>query len=154
MTAAFAIIQGIIAFFSTSVGKYVGYGLIAVAVFAAGDLRGSRIERAKCEAAAQAARIAAQEQDKKANDDQMADNAAAIDDLNTQKDKANARVTELEAQLKSRPKGASCDYGPDGKPSTGGVRNDRVAARKGADHPKHSPLSILPRTRPEAAGSR
>lgn len=112
------------AFFTSPLGKWAGIGLVGVLLFFAGDIRGRRIEHAKCEAAAKAAIIAANQQDSKARKEVADQSESTIADLKTQKDKSNARVVELENQLRTMPMDAPCLYGAGGQPASGRVRND------------------------------
>lgn len=137
----------ILAFITSPIGRWVGVGLIGVSLFFAGELRGRRIANEKCEAAAQAARIAANQQDSKARKEVSDQSEATISSLNEQKDKANARVAELETQLKTIPLDAPCLYGADGKPATGRLQQLPKAAAPRARDPRASGPAGVPTSR-------
>lgn len=129
-----SIISGIIAFFNSPFGKWLGVALIGVVIFFAGDIRGRRIEHAKCEAAAQRAVAAANQQDQKARQEVAVQAEETIKDLRTQKEQADGKLAQLELQLKALPIDAPCLYGADDRPSSGRVREDKRNG-KGAGNP-------------------
>lgn len=143
----------ILGFLTSPIGKWVSVGLLGVALFFAGELRGRRIANEKCEAAAQAAQIAANKQDSKARKEVAEQSEATISSLNQQKDEANARVAELERQLKVLPLDAPCLYGADGKPASSRLRQlPKGAAPRAGDPGASGPAGVSPpRSRPAGA---
>lgn len=133
-------------FFTSAIGKWVGVGLLGVLIFFAGDIRGRRIQHAKCEAAARAAQVAADQQDRKARQEVAAQSEETIKGLQTQKETADGRIAQLELQLKGLPIDAPCLYGVDDRPASGRVRNDGKPA-KGTGNPGNSRPAVLPPTR-------
>lgn len=116
-------ITAVISFLASPLGRAVGAGMILVSAYLVGDIRGRRIESVKYEQAAAAARAAAKEQDRVIAAQAETQANATIEELKGQKEKSDAQVAELQAQLTTRPVGAPCLYGPNGQPA-GGVRND------------------------------
>jgi len=135
------ILKGVFAFFGSPLGRYVGYGMIALTVYGAGELHGRRVEGEKFDAAVTAAKAAAKAQDDKAAEQQRKDAEDAISELKDQKGKSDARVSELEAQLKQNPDLAGCVYGTGGKPPVG-VRNSGRARAVGT--PAARPAVVPP----------
>lgn len=129
-----------LAFFQTTLGKYTMVGLVVFGAYLAGDVRGRRIEHAKCEAAAAAAAAAAKQQDAKAHADAEQNANDTIAALQDQKGKADTRVAELEAQLRTLPLDAPCLYGAGERPAQR-VRNN---AGKGTSDKKHSGPAGVP----------
>ena len=150
----FAAITGAIAFLSSPIGRWLGIGVIAVAVFFAGDLRGRRIANEKCEAAARAARGAADKQDDKARTEVRQNDDQTIADLRGQKEKADATIAQLQLQLNAMPLDAPCLYGADGKPATRRVRQPAESPAPRAGNPPASRPSVLSPTRRSPAGDR
>lgn len=142
----------IFAFLGSPIGKLVAIGLVGVAVFFAGEIRGRRIANAKCEAAAQAAIVAAGKQDAKAQTEVNQNTEATIAELRGQKEKADAELAKLQLQLSAMPLDAPCLYGADGKPAASRVR--KPSAAPGASNPPASRPTVLPSARPRAAGDR
>lgn len=89
--------------------KLVGTGLILLLVFYAGDIRGRRIEHAKCEAAAAAAKTAADAQDNQAGREIAAQDVQVTEELKRQKQADDATITDLKARLRSQST-APCVY--------------------------------------------
>jgi hypothetical protein len=123
---------GIFTFLTNPFGRWVGIGLIGVAVFFAGELRGRRIANDKCEAKAQEAIRAANQQDAKARAEVSQQAETTINDLRGQKEKADARLALLEKELSVRPLDAPCMYGADGKPASR-VRNQPVTTPRASN---------------------
>lgn len=149
-----AFFGGIVAFFSSPLGKWVGIAILGVAVFFAGDIRGRRIANEKCARAAQAAQAAANQQDTTARTEVDNQSSATIDELRGQKEQADGRVAQLEAQLRGLPLDAPCLYGADGKPATRRVRNDGVNPGTGTGDAGPTKPAGVPATDPKAAGKR
>lgn len=143
-------ILSIISFLTGPIGRWLSIGLIGVAVFFAGELRGRRIANAKCEAAAQEAKRIAGEQDKKARTEVLQQSDATITELRGQKEKSDARVAQLEQELIARPLDAPCLYGADGKPASGVRRQSTPAPR--ASNPRATGPASVPATRTGPAG--
>lgn len=140
---------GIVSFFTSPIGRWAGIGLLGVAIFFAGDIRGRRIEHAKCEAAAQAAKEAAVAQDRKAQQQLDTNNSSTMDELSKQKDAADARIRDLEKTLADGV--IDCVYGADGKPATGGVQSRPGA---GAGNAPAARPARVPTPRPRPAGDK
>lgn len=136
----FAIITAALKFITSPVGRYIGLGAMLIVVYFAGDVHGRRIEYAKCQKAAEAARVAAAAQDQRAAEVVRRDADGVIAELKDQKDKSDAKIAELEARVRSRPGGAPCVYGPRGEPA-GGVRDN---GRPRASAPRPSGPAVLP----------
>jgi hypothetical protein len=130
-------------FFGSGIGKLVGIGAIIVAVFFAGELRGRRIANEKCEAKAQEAIRAANQQDANARKEVQQQSEATINDLRGQKEQADARLAQLERELSVRPLDAPCMYGADGKPASR-VRNQPAAAPRASNPGASRPASVPP----------
>jgi hypothetical protein len=143
---------GIFTFLTSPFGRWVGVGLIGVAVFFAGELRGRRIANDKCEAKAQEAIRAANQQDAKARAEVSQQAETTINDLRGQKEKADARLALLEKELSVRPLDAPCMYGADGKPASR-VRNQPVPAPR-ASNPGTPRSPSLPPAGSGTAGPR
>lgn len=145
---ALSIFTGVLSFFQTTIGKWVGVGLLCGIAYLAGDIRGRRVEYEKCEAKARAAATAAVEQDRTAQRGVDANNASTLEELNKQKEVSDARVRELEKTIADGV--VECVYGVDGKPS-GGVRE---RPRKGAGNAPAARPSGVPTPRPRPAGDK
>lgn len=89
--------------------KLVGAGLILLLVFYAGDIRGRRIEHAKCEAAAAAAQTAANAQDNQAGREIAAQDVQVTEELKRQKQANDATIANLKDRLRSQT-AAPCVY--------------------------------------------
>lgn len=101
--------------------KYAGIALALVALYGVADRKATYRERAKCEAAAQAAQAAANKQDQKANTEVQLNEKQTIAQLQEQKRKDDVALQDLQVRLAGRPLSAPCYY-PDATP-TGRVRN-------------------------------
>lgn len=143
-----AIFSAVTAFFGSKLGRVVGIGLIAVAVYGAGEVRGRRVATEACKAAAERAEKAAGTQDRVAQQGQDVDNTATLDMLQKQKEKADATIADLQFQLNARPLSAPCLYGPNGKPATGGVRQPNAGPRASNANPPGPPVILAPRNNP------
>jgi hypothetical protein len=148
LSAVFGVFQLAIAFFQTTIGKWVGIGIFIALAYGAGDIRGRRVEHAKCEAAAQAAVVAARTQDKTAQEQVDNSNIDTMQQLAQQKEKADARVHELEKTMADGI--VSCVYGSDGQPA-GGVREQ---PGKGAGHAPNPRPTGVPTPRPRPTGDK
>lgn len=134
---------GIFSFFGSPLGKWAGIGLLSVAVFFAGELRGRRIANEKCEARAQEAIRAANQQDANARKEVQQQSEATINDLRGQKEQADARLALLEKELSIRPLDAPCMYGADGKPASR-VRSQPSPAPRASNPGPSRPTSLSP----------
>lgn len=139
----------IIKIITSPVGKYIGAGLILLAAYTAGDIRGRRAESHAWKAATAEAIQKAKEQDRIAHEQAAKDDQATIAQLKTEKDQSDARIAELEDQLQSRPADPACVYGRGGKPA-GGLRVPLPRPR--ASRPAGP--TILPSAPREATGHR
>ena len=139
-----AIISAAFTFFNSKLGRIAGVGLITLAVYSAGEIRGRRVATEACKAAAEKAQKAADTQDRVAKEGVEANDNDTLDMLQKQKVKADATIASLQQQLLSRPAGAPCVYGPDGKPATGGVRDN---ASGGARNSTNPPAAVVPPAR-------
>lgn len=144
----------ILGFFASPLGRWVGIGLIGVVVFFAGELRGRRIANAKCEAAAQAAKRAADQQDAKARSEVQQQAEATINDLRSQKEKADARLVLLSQELSTRPTDAPCLYGAGGKPAPRKLQQLPKAPAPGAGDPRASGPTVISPAGRGTAGER
>jgi hypothetical protein len=122
--------------------------------YLAGDVRGRRIEYAKCEAAAKAAQQAADAQDLQAAKDANSDAAQVMDELKKQKEASDAKLAELQQRLAtaSVPVGAPCLYGDGDMPASAPAGSVRGNDGTGAGNPKYPGPARLPQPRPKAAG--
>ncbi len=143
----------ILAFLTGPIGRWVSIGLIGLAIFFAGELRGRRIANANCEAKAQEAIRAATQQDAKARTEVQKQSDTTIEELREQKEKADARVAQLQLQLSALPLDAPCLYGADGKPAASRVRNKSSPAPR-ASNPRASGPASVPAASPGTAGPR
>lgn len=134
----------ILAFLTGPIGRWVSIGLIGVAIFFAGELRGRRIANANCEAKAQEAIRAANQQDAKARTEVQQQSDATLQELRGQKEKADARVAELQLQLSALPLDAPCLYGADGKPATRRVQPQSSPAPRASNPRASGPTSLSP----------
>jgi len=149
------VLLGIAQFFLSPIGRWIGVAALIGMAYLAGDVRGRRIEYAKCEEAAKAAQAAADAQDLQAALEANADASKVVDALKKQKETADAQLAELKNRLAtvSVPVGAPCLYGdsdlPDSKPvpPTGRVR-DNVG--KGTSHSRYPWSARLPAADPKA----
>jgi hypothetical protein len=134
----------VVSFLTSPVGRWVGVAALIGLAFLAGNIRGARIEHAKCEERARVAAEAAVVQDRTAQKQLDVNNATTLEELNRQKEMSDARVRELEKTMADGI--VQCVYGDDGKPA-GGMRKQ---PRKGAgDAPAARPSGVpAPRTRP------
>lgn len=144
-----SIVSVVISFFGSPVGKWVGYGLIAVAVYGAGDIRGRRVEHAKCEAAARAAQEAANKQDAQAREDARKNDQDTIASLQDLKGKSDAELAKLKLQLSALPTDAPCLYGVDEQPAN---RVQRAPPGSGARDKGHPRPALVPSTKRSPAG--
>ena len=140
-----------IAFFNSPLGRAVGMGAIALAIYTAGEVRGRRVATEACKAAAEKAQTAAVTQDRVAQSGQDADNASTFDMLQKQKEKADATIAQLQLELQARPQVAPCLYGPDGKPASVRVRG--ADANPGARNPANPPAARVLAPRRDPAGN-
>jgi hypothetical protein len=150
-----AALLGLLQFFLSPIGRWIGVGVLIGAAYLAGDVRGRRIEYAKCEEAAKAAQQAADAQDLQAALDANADASKVVEQLKKQKETADAQIAELKNRLTtvSVPVGAPCLYGdsdlPDSKPvAPAGRVRDNVG--KGTGHPRYPWSSRVPAADPKA----
>lgn len=143
---------GIVSFLTSPIGRWVGIAGIGALLFFAGEFRGRRIANEKCEAAAAAARQAADKQDEKARTEVSQQSETTLNELRGQKEKSDARIAELENELRLRPLDAPCLYGADGKPATPRLRQPSTAPRTG-NPPASRPAGVPPAGR-KAAGDR
>lgn len=91
------------------VKKALAVGAILISVFYAGDIRGRRIEHAKCEAAAARAQAAADAQDSQAGKDLAAQDMYVTEELKRQKQADDATIANLKARLRNQ-SAAPCVY--------------------------------------------
>lgn len=84
-------------------------GALLAVVFFAGDMRGRRIEHAKCEAAAARAQAAADAQDRHAAKELDEHDAQVVEELKLQKKADDAKINDLETRLR-RQSTTSCVY--------------------------------------------
>jgi len=124
MGPIWAVVSLAVNFFSSPLGKWAGIGLIGAMLFFAGDIRGRRIQHAKCEAAAAKAQQAANQQDANARQEVAKQSEDTINALRGQKEEADGKLAQLELQLRGLPLDAPCLYGAGGKPASSRVRND------------------------------
>lgn len=89
--------------------KLIATLLIGFAIFIAGDIRGSRIARAECEAAAKRAQVAADKQDLQAEKEGRAQDLEITNALTQQKKVDDDRIAKLQKQLSAQP-GSGCVY--------------------------------------------
>lgn len=143
-----AILSMVTSFFGSALGRYIGIGLIAVAVYAAGEVRGRRVATDACKAAAFKAKEAAKTQDQVAQENVNVDNDATVDMLQKQKEKADGTIASLQLQLNARPLSAPCLYGPNGRPASGGVRAPNASGGAGDTNHPRAPLVLAPRGGP------
>lgn len=135
-----------LAFITSPVGRWVGVGALVVMAYFAGDIRGRRIEHAKCEKRAEEAAAAAVAQDRSAKKSVEDSTAATLQELKQSKDAADARVQKLEKTMADGI--VDCVYGDNGQPA-GRVRDN---AGKGAGDAPNPRPSRLPTPRPRPAG--
>lgn len=102
------IIAGIAAVVPSFVWKIAGVALLALALIGYGEVRGKRIERAKCVAAAEQARREADFQDRKAQTQTDKIDEAVLGELRAQKEKDDVELEKLRSELSKRPPGRSC----------------------------------------------
>lgn len=140
------------------VWKCLALVVIGLCLFFYGEIKGERVEHAKCEAAAAAAQTAANDQDLQAEKDAHANDLEIVNNLKMQKQVDDAAIDTLKIQLAKRPAGSKCIYDksnadPD-DPSAGSVRNDGGRpAKAGAGNKKSPRPTLLPTARPSAAGA-
>lgn len=111
-----SVASSVVAFFSTTFGRWVGVALIGLALFMWGDLRATHRERAACKAEI-AALVA---EGKKLAENRDRDIAAAVKaavdkaiaDLKKLNDDLERKVAEYEAELAKRPN-PGCRVTPD-----------------------------------------
>ena len=134
-----------IQFITSPIGRWVGIAALIGMAFLAGNVRGHRIEHAKCEERARAAAEAAVKQDREAQKQVDASNATTLTELSKQKETSDARVHELEKTMADGI--VQCVYGADGKPDLGGVR--KQSGKGAGDAPAARPARVpTPRARP------
>lgn len=108
-----AFLLPVIAFYSAVPSwakKLVAGGLILLAIFFAGEMRGKRVARAECEAQARRAQTAADQQDKQADVEVREQEKQLVEALTQQKKVDDAVISKLQLDLAKRPKSAPCLY--------------------------------------------
>lgn len=146
--AALSFLTGALGFFQTTVGKWVGVGLLCTMAYFAGDIRGRRIEHAKCEEKARQAAEAAVAQDRTAQKQLDTNNATTLEELAKQKETADARIRELEKTLADGV--IDCVYDDRGAPA----RSMRKQPGKGAGNAPASRPAVVPTPRARPAGDK
>lgn len=111
--------------------KLIATLLIGLAVFTAGDIRGKRVARAECEAAAKRAQVAADKQDLQAEREGRAQDLEITNALTQQKKVDDDTIANLQKQLAAQP-GSKCVYDkstadPDAEPRS--MRKSRWPSR-------------------------
>jgi len=89
--------------------KFIATIVVLGAVFIAGDIRGRRVEHAKCEEQARRAQRAADAQDLQAEKDGRAQDLEITNALTQQKKVDDETIAKLQKQLSSQP-GSKCVY--------------------------------------------
>jgi hypothetical protein len=94
--------------------KYIGIGLVGVAIFVAGDIRGARVANEKCAAAARKAQVQADKVDTRADKDTRTDESDFAKQATEQKRIDDAEMGRLRDELAKRPVPERCVLtGPD-----------------------------------------
>jgi hypothetical protein len=100
-------IGAIVSILMSPLGKIGMIGLAIGMIFLAGDIRGKRVARAECEAAAQKAQRAADDQDLHAEREGRKQDLEITETLTQQNKVDNEKIKALEAQLAKRAGGKS-----------------------------------------------
>lgn len=90
--------------------KYIAIAAAILFIFFYGEQRGKRIARAQCEAAAQRAQKAANDQDLQAEREGREQDVQITDELVRQKKVDDDIIENLRKELARRPAGAACIY--------------------------------------------
>jgi hypothetical protein len=104
----FAFAAPVIAFFTSAVGRYVLIGVMAVAIWGHGYFKGGAHVRAQCEEKARQAQVAADKQDKTAQQQIIVQEKTTDAELEELAKKQAARIKELEANASVT--SPSCTY--------------------------------------------
>jgi len=106
MPAIWLAVSGVFAMIPDWLKKLLGVLIVLAIVFAAGNVRGKRIAREECEAAARRAQTAADKQDRQAGVEVQQQDDQVNTYLTQQKKADDDKIAALEKQLK----GSKCLY--------------------------------------------
>lgn len=106
VSAITAVFQALVAFFSTTFGKYVGLALIGLGLFVAGDIRRGHQDKAGYAALVASSEARAQERDAAIAKSVSADADARIAAIQASAAQLETQVADYDRILKSRQTGA------------------------------------------------
>jgi hypothetical protein len=153
------IILGILSFIASPIGRIIGVAAMVGLAFAAGDIRGGRVEKEACIAAAEKAKEAANKQDAQAAHEVNTQDASVTNELKEQKKQDDQTIKQLQERLdvsstqqSTTPSvqvvSAPCLYGVNGT-VPGGVQH---TPRSGAPNSNTPRGAVVPIPRPKPTG--
>lgn len=158
-----AIILGILSFIASPIGRIIGVAAMIGLAFAAGDIRGGRVEKEACIAAAEKAKEAANKQDAQAAHEVNTQDASVTNELKEQKKQDDETIKQLQDRLDAssvptqptstasptvQVVAAPCLYGVNGTVPSG-VQH---STRSGAANSNAPRSTVVPVPRPKPTG--